>query len=699
VDPRTDVYSLGCVLFEMLTGEPPYGGGTAQAVLARILTGAPDRPTQIRSTIPRHVEAVILKSMEKLPADRFESTADVARALGDPSFRHGPEAEATGSAGRWRAATMTAVSVAVVALAGWLWSATRPVAPAPTIRATFTPLSGQEIQDQINKVASFAPDGSFLVYSGSGPSGPQLWIKDRDQARARSLDGTTGAQYPEVDPTGRWVAYITGQQLRKLPLAGGPSVVLADSVIADIGSVAWLDDGTIVYSSVPSYYPRRIPAEGGRSEPVPIDLPDSTSGGTVGYSALPGGSFLYTYCENYCQTEVQLYAWNQAKGETVFLIQGALAGWYLQSGHLVFVRPNGDVFAVEFNPRTMELGGEPVPLFEGAQVDNGVIPDMEVGASGQLLVRVGGSGNQSQSFVWLGREGGQTVVDPDFTYQLGTFPGWRLSPDDRYVAFARTTEAGSDIWVKELDKGPVYRLTFDEAAEFRPAWSPDGEYIMFVSDRGENRDLLRRRSNATGPVEVVLDRPKDISQGIWSSDGEWLVYREGTDEGRDIWALRPGQDTAAFPLVATSGYDEKAPALSQDDRWLAYESDETGQEEVYVRPFPDVKDGKWQISVGGGREPVWAHTGREIFYVRGDGMLMAAEVDPGPPFRVGVRSELFSAADIRLTSADHASYDVTNDDQRFLFSVPEALESGEESYWLMVENWTTELANLRGETQ
>ena len=699
VDPRTDVYSLGCVLFEMLTGEPPYGGGTAQAVLARILTGSPDRPTEIRGTIPRHVEAVILKAMEKLPADRFESTADFARALQDPSFRHGAGAEegTAASVGRWKAAALAAAGLAAVALGGWLWTASRSDAPPPTMRSVFTLLSGQEIQDQIHKIASFAPDGSFLVYHGPGPNGPQLWIKDRDQARARPLDGTTGAEHPEVDPTGRWVAFTTGQELRKLPLSGGPSVVLADSVTADIGAIAWLDDGHIMYSSAPNFRPRRVPSEGGRSEIVVVELDDTVNGGTLAYNPLPGGSFLFTYCENFCQTVSTLKVWNAATGETTTLVPGALAGWYLDSGHLVFARPNGDVFAVEFDPRSMELGGEPVPLFEGAQVDNGIVPDMEVGPSGQLLVRMGGSGNQSQNFVWLDRGGRATVVDPNFTYRLQTFPGWRLSPDDRFVAFARTTDAGSDIWVKELDEGPVYRLTFDDAVEFRPSWSPDGEYIMFVTERGDTRDLYRRRANATGPVELVLDRPKEISQGIWSADGEWLVYREGTGEGRDLWALRLDQDSVPFALVADAGYDEKAPTLSPDDRWLAYESDETGQEEIYVRPFPTVEDGKWQISVSGGREPVWAHNGREIFYIRGDGMLMAASVDPGPPFRVGTRTELFSVADIRLPANDHASYDVASDDQRFLFSVPEGLETGEETYWLMVENWATELADLRGD--
>jgi Tol biopolymer transport system component len=697
VDPRTDVYSLGCVLFEMLTGEPPYGGGTAQAVLARILTGEPDRPTQIRSTIPRHVEAVILKSMEKLPADRFESAADFARALGDRSFRHGPETGAGGGSGRWKLAAIAASAVAVLAVGGWGLSARGVPAPErPTQRAVFATRAGQEIRDELYQVMSFSPDGSTLVYLGMAGNGSQLWVKDRHQAEARLLAGTVGAQHPEVDPSGRWVAFISGQLLKKVPIGGGPAVVLADSVTTDVGSIAWLDDGTIVYSSTPDFSPRRIPAEGGRPEPVPVPLEENQEG-TTAYSALPGGSFLYSLCTNFCQSRADLHAWNAATGEAVLLVRGVLAGWYVESGHLIFVRPDGSVFGVEFDPRTMELGGEPVPLFDGVQVDNGVTADMEVGVSGQLLARIGGAAGQSQRLAWIDRQGEITVVDPDFSYTLQTFPGVRLSPDDRYAAFARTTDAGADIWVKELDGGPVYRLTFDEALEYRPTWSADGQWIMFVSERLEDRDLFRRRYNATGEVELVMDREREISQGLWSPDGEWLVYREGTGDGRDIMAWQPARDSAPSPLVAVDRYDEKAPAFSPDGRWLAYESDETGDEEVYVRPFPDVQSGKWQISVGGGREPVWAHSGREIFYIRGDNVLVAAAVDPGPPFRVDEREDLFSVGEILLSAMDHASFDIASDDQRFLFTIPEAFETGEESYWLMTGNWTTELARLRGE--
>jgi Tol biopolymer transport system component len=664
-------------------------------VLARILTGAPDRPTEIRGTIPRHVEAVILKSMEKLPADRFESAADLARALGDPSFRHGPEADAAGgaAAGFWRTAALAAGGVALVLAVALGWNLTRAADPPPTTRSVFAMPQGHEIVDQLYQVASFAPDGSALVYVGSGSGGqPELRVKERGSVESRSLAGTAGAQSPEVDPTGAWVAYIAGSELRKVPLAGGPSIVLADSAMGAVGSLAWLDDSTIAYAAI-GFSIRQVPEDGGSSEVI-WELPEE-GGQTLSLTALPGGKLLFVRCKSLCQSAADLTALDPSTGETEVLEPSVLSAWYMDPGYLVLNRPDGSVFGTGFDPGTLELAGEPIPLFENVQIDQGIIPDMEVGRSGQLLARLGGENARERNFFWVDRQGTRTSVDLSFTYYSQTFVSWKLSPDGRYVAFDRTTDGGTDMWVKELDTGPVYRLTFDEATEFRPEWSPDGEYILFVSERGENRDLYRRRANATGPVELVLDRPREISQGVWSPDGEWLLYREGTADGRDIWVVGPGSDSAA-PLVADPGYDEKAPAVSPDGRWLAYESGESGQDEIYIRPFPSVEENRWQVSVGGGRHLLWGPDGREIFYVRNDDSVVVATVNPGPPFSIGSRTALFSVEGILNVQEDHSAWDIHPDGDRFLLSVPAATEESGDVYWILIDNWTTELAERLG---
>ncbi|MEJ2504078.1 MAG: hypothetical protein P8177_12340, partial [Gemmatimonadota bacterium] len=533
-----------------------------------------------------------------------------------------------------------------------------------------------------------------LVYVGPASTGQQLWVKERGSERGRPLSGTASAQHPEVDPTGEWVAYTADGALRKMALTGGPSIVLADSVQDAAGSVAWLDDGTIAYTGL-GWIIRRVPEQGGASE----ELYQAEDGDNIvlGLSPLPDGKLLFVLCQGLCQSASDLWVMDLATREPRMLVPGVTGAWFVRSGHLVLARPDGSVFGVEFDPGTLELGGEPIPLFDGIQVDQGVIPDMEVGLGGQALVRLGGEGMQDRSFFWSDRAGARTPVDPDFTYRSQTFVSWRLSPDGRHVAFERTTDEGTDIWVKELDTGPAYRLTFDPSLEFRPEWYPDGESILFVSQQGGNRDLYRRRANATGPVELVIDRTKEISQGVWSPDGQLLVYREGTAEGRDIWGFRPGQDSVPRPLIADPGYDEKAPAISPDGRWIAYESRETGRDEVYVRPFPEVEDNRWQVSVGGGRQPVWSPDGRELYYVRGDDELVAAGIDAGPPFNVTRREALFPAGDVAGTGEDHAVYDIHPDGDRVLFSVPATGDPESEAYWLMIDDWTTELSARLGD--
>jgi Tol biopolymer transport system component len=702
VDPRTDVYSLGCVLFELLTGEPPYGGGTAQAVLARILTERPDRPTKIRATIPRHVEAVILKSMEKLPADRFDSAGDLVRALGDRSFRYGEEGPGAAEVRRWKWISAAAGVLAIIGSIAALAVGTRPAADAapPTSRGVFAMPGGQGIVDGLHQVASFAPDGSFLVYSGPGPggSGTQLWWKDRDEHTARPIGGTADAQHPEVDPTGSWVAYTRGGELRKISLAGGPSALLASGARSDLGGIAWLDDDRIAFTQGGAVV--MLPADGGA-----LDTLYTAAGNDIvlALTSLPGGGLLFVWCGPTCSDEPELWGWRPSMAEPVRIAEGVKAAWYVDSGHLVLVRgigstgrtTVGSLFAVPFDPETFTLDGEPTPLLEGIQIDNGIIPDVEVGRSGQLLARLGSGAAAEQQLYWVGRSGERSPVDDDFVYETQAFPGWALSPDGRRLAFTRTTDDGSDIWIKELDDGPVYRVTFHERADYRPAWHPGGDSVLFVSERSGDRDLYARRANATGQVALLIDRELEISQGTWSPDGQWLIFREGTGQGRDIWMLRRG-DTVATPLLTAERYDEKAPEISPDGRWIVYESDEAGRDEVYVRPFPNVDEGKWQVSVGGGQEPRWAHSGRELFYVRGDRTLMAASIDPGPPFTVLEREELFDASDILIPDQEHTAYDIDPTDQRFIFSIPSGTPEEGSVYWMLTDHWLPELTERLG---
>jgi serine/threonine-protein kinase len=270
---------------------------------------------------------------------------------------------------------------------------------------------------------------------------------------------------------------------------------------------------------------------------------------------------------------------------------------------------------------------------------------------------------EGRQLVWVKRDGTARPIDPEWT---GIFRTVALSPDGTRLAVSITGDAGQDLWVKQLERGPASRLTFTDGLDRRPTWMPDGQSVMFQSERGDNRDLYMTHADGRGSAELVLDLAGHVDQGLWSASGDWLIYRTGITggEGRDIFAWRSGPDSATVPVATAPGIDEHSPALSPDGKWLAYVSNETGRWEVYVRPVPNVETARWQVSVQGGTEPVWAHSGRELFF-RSDLAQMVADAVTTPTFSPGPPRALFSLQGY-ATQPVHALYDVSADDQRFV---------------------------------
>jgi Tol biopolymer transport system component len=293
-----------------------------------------------------------------------------------------------------------------------------------------------------------------------------------------------------------------------------------------------------------------------------------------------------------------------------------------------------------------------------------------------------------------------TPVDPNWEFAPGRPEvGVELSPDGTKLAVKINTEAGEDIWVKEFDEGPLSRLSFDEGIDRRPRWSADGRWVMFTSDRAGQYDLYRKSADGTGPTELVLDLDRAILEVQRTADGEWTVLRLGGQSGvtgtRDLVALRTG-DSVTVP-VAVEPYDEKAAALSPDGKWIAYEPNETGSDEIYVRPFPNSEDGKWQVSTGGGINPRWARDGSEIFYINDDGEMSVAEVSTNGGFRVGQRVSLFNMDSRGIAyGSNYPSWDVAPDGQRFLVVQFLDVEDALASQLIVVENFFEELKERVG---
>jgi hypothetical protein len=351
------------------------------------------------------------------------------------------------------------------------------------------------------------------------------------------------------------------------------------------------------------------------------------------------------------------------------------------------------MLAVPFDPARRATTGSPVPVAEGISVRTIGVADYSLSQQGTLVYSGGGSGGGAVEFInWLTRDGRATQVDSSWTADFITHA---LSPDGKRLVVSLVNDGPRDLWIKELDRGPLTRFTFDGTVSTRPEWTRDGKTITYVSDRSNSYQLYAQAASGNG--SPVLLTPKGehrgIAEGFWSPDGKWLIYRtQSNSEGAgDILGFRPGLDTLPVPLVATR-FAELAPALSPDGKWLAYLSSESNQNEVYVRPFPNVNDGKWQVSVGGGREPVWAHNGHELFYKTNDDQMMAASLDLAHGFAVRERKALFPTGDFD-NDPEHPRYNLSPDDQRFILSRRGTGSGGE---IVLVLNWFEELKARAG---
>ncbi len=401
-----------------------------------------------------------------------------------------------------------------------------------------------------------------------------------------------------------------------------------------------------------------------------------------------------------CSSSEEAWVLDLRTGEARRLMPDIARSWYVATGHLVLVRPEGSVFAVPFDLGSLEMRGAPVPVLEGVQVAEGISPDFAMSETGALLMLGGLGAAQSgtATVVSVNRRGVAVPIDPDWTFIPSPFQGAALSPDGTRLALNYSVdEIGEDLWVRQLGGGQVSRVTFRTAFDARPRWTPDGQSLTFISGRPGTMDLYVKRADGTGPAEKLLDLDRDIFEGRWSRDGTWLLIRTGGGTaargGRDIWGIRPAIDSVPIPL-AVAEWDEKAPALSPDGRWLAYESNETGTDEVCVRPFPDIDAGKLQVSINGGVAPAWAHNGRELFYVepRGGRAMMVASIDTEPTFHVGEQQALFPLGSEYHLSSDYTAYDVAPDDDHFV--IVRDFRGGEDrvkSTLIIVDNWFEEL--------
>jgi serine/threonine-protein kinase len=679
VDARADVYALGCVVYEMITGEPPFTGATAQAIVAKVLTDAPRPMRDVRRSVPVQVDDAVATALEKLPADRFTTAAAFAAALTGSGFaRPGRPRKA-----RWFEADRTAVLAAALGVTTLLALGWGIAQRSPRSTARSAPLMRLQFPVEMARmstggVLAITPDGSKIVTIEFLPGGLQthLVVHPLDQSAPTPIVGSEGGLSPFFSPDGAWVAWAAGSRLMRARVDGGPGGAIA-SPVTDLGasdfvdSGAWTDDGIIVFTSRGGRL-YRVNAGGGAAE----GIASSIASGVNLPVALPGGKRVLISIEKNT-ADYEMVVLSTDRGEQLANLGTGLALQYVDAGELVYVTPDGAVMAVPFDAKSLRRTGTPVamPVVRQAFYARS---RMTAVSSGGTIVYAGGLFTDGELVrVTLG---GATTVLPVGT---SAFRGPRFSPDGRRIAF--DIEAGGDligdVWIYDQASSAFTRLTFENSSIF-PEWTPDGASILYSTVANGKRGIDRIPADRSAQPTRLAEGRAPIFEAVAApaSGGGMMILRQNSDStGRDIVSTSL-DGKSAFASVAAGQFQERSPTISPDGSLLAYVSDESGRDEVYVQPLRGA--GRAPVSASGGTEPRWAPSGKEIYYWSRD-TLYAAPMTTTPALRVGPRRFVLTGHYSR--EPFHANYDVAPDGKSFVFVRP--VEPRDARGLYVVLNW------------
>ncbi len=671
ITARSDIYSIGSVLYEMLTGNPPHTGASAQQIIMKIITTPAEPVTVHRKSVPPNVAAAVAKSLEKLPADRFESAKAFADALGNPSFTATGAAQSGGAfAGpASRTARSALIGGVVIALAGivaaWVLGGRAALREQTGVAVRFPLTLPPDVRPDrgVNATTAISPDGRFLVFAASRGTFTGLFVHSLEDGSTRPIPGSDDGYGPFFSPDGQWVGFmvIAGRQLKKVSLSGGGAVRIAELPTFYRGA-AWTMRGDIVLGLANGVM-LTVPAAGGTLAVVaPLDSAHGETGQRLPF-ALDDDQILYQSVRGISAQGTLAVASLSKHTVRSLELPGAAAPLAVIDGQLIYVSVvGGTVMAVPVDASAARVTGTPIAFGGDVQVGGGAVPRAAMSASGSLVFEAGSSESQLVLADMAGRT--EIIVPEAKSY---SYP--RFSPDGKKIAVGVTAATTTDIWSIDLASHTSQRLT-SAANNDRPEWTPDGKRIFFqlggaALSRGHLASLA---ADGSGALETLQEHPKSgVNEGTISPDGQYLAYRlNGGGVTEDLWYRRLSGDTTSKPIAATE-FAEYAPRFSPDGKWVAYASNQSGRPEVYVQPFPAL-GARFPVTSGGGSTPLWARDGRHIFYVS-DARLWVATVQTSPSFAVTERKQLFDGNFV-LASQVHAPYDVAPDGQHFLLVKP-----------------------------
>ncbi len=679
-DARSDLFALGAVLYEMLTGARPFQGKSQISVASAILEQNPAPISSVQPLTPAALEYVIHTCLAKNPDERFQNAHDVELQLRWIAESELPTAGSTDTniRNRERLAWLVAAVLACVLIASGLWWLSSNGTKKVSYFAAPMPFEAQDV--------AISPNGHTTVIAGHQESErtASLWTYEPGSEEASRIPNTEGANFPFWSADGRSLGFFADGKLKRLDLAGGPVQTLCDAPTGRGGS--WNKNGDIIFtpSGLLGVGLYRIPAAGGT--PTQIASPDrSMKEDSLRWPFFLPDGIHYLYSAINLSGRKDLYAiyagsLKSSEKHLILKTQGNVA--YVDPGYLLFYRDR-TLFAQGFDPKNLKLTGESVPIF----TDIGFAPRISkatfsASSSGLLLAQKAGESAVSQ-LVWFDRKGHEVGV----ATKPGIYGNVALSPNGRLVA-SDTTDPGSlntDIYTYEVDSGESKRLTFDPAIDSMPIWSPDERQLVFADNREPRFDLYLKDSDGAHEEKAIPQEGADRFPNDWSRDGKYILY----ERGPDLWYVSiPDLKPAEF-LKATSTL--RTGRFSPDGKWVAYSSSESGKWEIYVTSFPEAH-GKWQVSNAGGTQPRWRGDGKELFYLSPDDKLMAVPVKTGANFDAATPTMLFQAYPRETVAAtsEQFFYDVGQDGQKFLINTQ--LKSTK-TPMSVIMNWRSKLNN------
>lgn len=690
-DVRSDIFSFGAMLFEMVTGKRAFEGKTQASLIGQILAVDPPSASTLRAEAPTGLDRVIRLCLCKDPDDRIQSAHDLKLQLqGIAEASPVTTQAAVAVRGRrpwllWVAAGALAIATIAFALAYFQ----SPRAPQISVRSSILPPDKGTFQLTGTSAGppALSPDGLRIVYVAKNADGKQmLWIRPLNSEIAQPMPGTEGGNYPFWSPDSRHIGFFAAAKLYKVDASGGTPELLCDAPIGRGGT--WNASGTIVFNPEGGAGLSRISVAGGAPTPLTTLHDKETSHRWPDF--LPDGNHFLYFAFGVGNADSAIYVGALDSKERKLVLHNESNAIYVAPGYLLFVRDN-KLMAQRFNLRSLALEGEVQPVADQVAVNANIGRSILTASdNGELLYQQGKASSGSQLF-WYdasGKQGDLLLSETADYYQPV------LSPDGSKLAFSLEINGVADIWVVDLARHTKTRLTFGPQYSAYPVWWPDGKSVVFCYGlTGNGESVFRQNADGTGNKEKLLETPGIAALPFSvSPDGRYIAYmrrdsRSGTSF--DIWALPMFPDKSGerkpFPLVATN-FADVTPAFSPDGKWLAYANSETGRQEIYIQPFP-TGAGRWQVSTDGGTRPTWRKDGKDLFFFSPDGQVMAVEVDQvGTSLRLGTPRALFKATTV---SAAEGPYTVSADGKKFVVNT--VLPQSVTEPLTLITNWTADV--------